>query len=398
MNRWVIHVDMDAFYAAVEQRDNHLLKGKPVIVGGSPESRGVVSTCSYEARQYGVRSAMPSYQAKKLCPNAIFIPPRPAVYKHVAEEIRQIFFQYTPIVEPLSIDEAFLDISGSLKLLGSPEEIGCSIKRQILQQVKLTASVGIANNKFLAKLASDCHKPDGLKIITSSETQKFLADLPVSRMWGIGPKTTHLLAKDGILTVKDLQQMSLTRAELLFGNNARQMLELAMGIDNRPVIVNQPCKSIGHETTFAKDCLDKGLLNQVLLKLAEKISRRLRLHQVKGNTITLKIKYSDFSQITRSAGIGRCGEATNDDLTIYRIGKDLLEKEKLALPVRLIGLTVSNFEQAGAKQLVLFAEEQREKQEKTDRLTKALDRIKDKHGEKIIGRGVFAVRGNYLKK
>jgi DNA polymerase-4 len=394
MERWIMHVDMDAFYAAVEQRDNPHLMGKPVIVGGESDGRGVVATCSYEARHYGVRSAMPMFQAKRLCPDGVFLKPRFSAYQQASQEIRQIFHQFTPVVEPLSIDEAFLDITGSLKLFGSLEETGNKIKSDIKRRVNLAASVGIANNKFLAKLASDWNKPDGFLIINPWEAEEFLTDLPVSRIWGIGAKTSRRLAGEGVKTIGDLQQMSLAKATQLFGNSAQQMLELARGIDFRPVLTNQPCKSMGNEITFNQDYGDKDFLNQVLLKLAEKISRRLRQHQLQGTTVTLKLKYSDFTQITRSVSIKK---PVDYDLTIYNIGKELLAKEKLYLPVRLIGLAVSNFSANHDQQLSFFDEEQ-EIKEKITRLTKVLDSLKDKHGEKIIGRGIFAAKGNYVKK
>lgn len=394
--RWIIHVDMDAFYAAVEQRDNPELQGKPVIVGGT-SNRGVVSTCSYEARQYGVKSAMPLFQAKKLCPQGIYLPPRPAVYQEVSREIMNIMYQATPLVEPLSIDEAFLDITGSIRLLGNPQQIGWKLKESIYHEVGLTASIGIANNKFLAKIASDINKPNGFKIIKQEEAKDFLANLPVTRLWGVGAKTKEKLHGLNIKTIGHLQQLPIPAAEKIFGSNTAKMLQLAVGIDHRPVEVDQQVKSIGNEITFSEDYQDKLVLQQLLLKLAEKVARRMRKENLAGRTITLKIKFNNFKQITRSITINKL---INCEVKIFHLAKELLAQEQLTLPVRLIGITVSNLDLDSEQitQLTLFQEENKENEEKITRLSDTLDHLRDKHGEKIIGRGMLAVKGNIFRK
>ncbi|MFH1755038.1 MAG: DNA polymerase IV, partial [Candidatus Latescibacterota bacterium] len=259
--RAILHVDMDAFFASIEVLDAPELRGKPVIVGGTPEERGVVAAASYEVRKYGIHSAMSAYRAKKLCPHAVFIKPRMSRYVEVSRSIFDIFRCYTPLVEPISIDEAFLDVTGSRRLFGDAVSIGRQIKKRILDEVRLVASVGVAPNKFLAKLASDLDKPNGFCIITEGEAENLLAGLPVSRLWGIGKVSQQALARIGVVTIQDLFSVPKEQLEAHFGVHTAKLLDLARGIDYRPVMVDSETKSIGAENTFPKDISDtKALL------------------------------------------------------------------------------------------------------------------------------------------
>jgi len=378
--RQIIHIDMDAFYAAVEQRDNPELRGKPLIIGGQPNSRGVVSTASYEARRYGVRSAMPLAQAYRRCPQGIFMPGDHGKYRAVSRQILAIYREYTPLVEPLALDEAFLDVTGCEKLFGRAEEMGWCIKERIRKEVGLTASVGVAHNKFLAKLASDLKKPDGFVVVRPDRIREFLQGLPVSRLWGVGEKTAAQLEALGLKTIGQVAQLPVEALEDKLGSWGRQLYYLARGIDDRPVKSCQQVKSVGHETTFHRDVNNKELLLTTLLDLTLETGRRLRRKGLAGRTVTLKLRYSDFETITRAATLE---EATDSDNMIFSTVSGLLEREYSGKLVRLIGVTVSKLslkDQEG--QLALF-DERREKEEK---LTGAMDKIKDKYGEGIITR------------
>ncbi|MEN6462889.1 MAG: DNA polymerase IV, partial [Syntrophomonas sp.] len=273
---FIMHCDLDAFFAAVEQRDNPELIGKPVIVGGQPDSRGVVSTCSYEARKFGVRSAMPIVQARRLCPHAIFLPVNMSRYQEASRQVFHIFSTYTPIIEPLSIDEAFLDLTGCTGIFGSMETIARQIKTRVKSEVGLNISVGISYNKFLAKLATELGKPDGLRIITCADTPAVLAPLPVSYLWGVGEKSRQQLQRMGINTIGELAKMNPEVLERQMGPHARVYWELAQGIDRRAVEVSRKRKSVGREITFQHDINDNIKLKTVLLDIAGQVSRRLR--------------------------------------------------------------------------------------------------------------------------
>lgn len=354
--RKIIHIDMDAFYAAVEQRDNPAYRNKPVIVGGRPDSRGVVATCSYEARLYGVHSAMPSAQAARLCPNAIFIKPRFEAYREASEAIRRIFTHYCEQVEPLSLDEAYLDVTASELYRGSATLLAKQIKQDIHRQTQLSASAGISYNKFLAKMASDLNKPDGLSLITPEQALGFIEGLPVGKFHGIGPATERKMRALGIHTGLDLRQMPLPLLQQHFGKAALHYYDIARGIDHRPVNAHRDRKSVGVETTFEHDIANpaqvigqlQALLQQALAKLAEK---RLEAH-----TLTVKIKYQDFVQITRSRTLPSVISSSPEVLLLL---PELLKNTEIGeKKVRLLGVTLSALQtrtQAGHyRQLDLF--------------------------------------------
>ena len=377
--RKIIHVDMDAFYASVEQRDDPTLLTKPVVVGGKPDSRGVVCAASYEARKFGIHSAMPMAEAFRRCPHAVFLPVNIPKYHEVSLQIRQIFMTYTPIVEPLSLDEAFLDVTGSTSLFGSANTIGLTIKQRIQQELNLTASVGVASNKFLAKLASDLQKPDGFVVVQPNRVQEFLDPLSVERIWGVGKKTAEQLDKLAIKTVRDLRRLEKEYLTQLFGVLGSQLYQLAQGIDDRPVESDRVAKSIGRETTFATDIVDQDLLETELLKLAVDVGWRLRKQAFRGKTVTLKVRYDDFRTVTRSQTLS---QATDLDDVIYKEACKLLSEVSLKGPFRLIGVTLHNLTDKLERQLSLFSEPQKD----NEILTKVVDLVKEKYGEKSITR------------
>ena len=296
----ILHIDMDAFFASVEQLDNPDLHGKPIVVGGTVEQRGVVAAASYEVRKYGIHSAMPTSQALKLCPNLIILPVRMKRYSEISKQIHKIFSDYTPDIEPISLDEAFLDVTGSIQLFGSAEKIGKEIKTKIKEQLGLTASVGIAPNKFLAKLASDLEKPDGFVIITEENKQQILDPLPISKIWGIGKVTAKALQNKGINTIEQLRNTPHKILKTILGNQAEDIQKLAQGIDDRIVESDREAKSMSAEETFAEDIIDKEFLLKVLFNQVEEVAQRLRAGKLEGKTITLKLRYEDFKTITRS--------------------------------------------------------------------------------------------------
>ena len=377
-NRSIIHCDMDAFYASVEQLKNPQLKGKPVIVGGNPQSRGVVSACSYEARKFGVHSAMPLAEALRRCPQAVFLPVDFASYRRFSRQMHDIFYDYTPLIEPIALDEAFLDVTGSMSLKGPAPVIGRQIKDRIKNELGLVASIGIAHNKFLAKLASDLSKPDGFLIVPSDRVQEFLDPLDISRIWGVGEKTAHKLYSLNIKQVRDLRYLTEANLVRIFGSFGRQLYKLARGIDQRPVESERQAKSIGRETTFAHDIVDTDILEEHLLELSTDVARSMRKKSLKGKTITIKIKYSDFRTLTRSVTLDI---PTNLEAIIYHEACRLLKNVPVK-PTRLIGVSVHNLTDEEEAQLSLFQEQK----SGDDRLTKAVDAVKDKYGENIVTR------------
>lgn len=384
--RQIIHIDMDAFFASVEQRDNPALRGKPVIIGGNPHSRGVVSTCSYEARAYGVRSAMPLRQAYSLCPHGIFLSGSIRKYTQASEQVMDILSGYTPLVEPVSIDEAFMDVTACRNLFGDAEKIAREIVARIEQEVGLTASVGVAPNKFLAKLASDLRKPKGFVVVRPDEIDSLLAGLPVKRLWGVGPKTEQALLSLGISTVGVLRDVPL---DLLTQNFGREMGEhlfrLSRGIDERPVVTGEDMKSVSHETTFAEDTDDREFLAGVLLELADLVARRMRRNGVQGRTVTLKLRDTNFNTITRSRSLP---QPTDFEEVIYRCALEMaVEAEWGKKKVRLLGVGMSNLTQGDREQLSLFESGERDK---LKRLHRAVDGIKDKMGDGSVTRGGIA--------
>ncbi|MCC5812817.1 MAG: DNA polymerase IV [Ectothiorhodospiraceae bacterium] len=340
--RKIIHIDMDAFYAAVEQRDNPELQGLPVIVGGSPEGRGVVATCSYEARRFGIHSAMPAARAVRLCPDAIFIRPRFSVYRDVSRRIQSIFRDYTPLVEPLSLDEAYLDVTETEGFRGSATLIARDIKRRVLEETGLIASAGVSYNKFLAKQASDLDKPDGLHLIEPAQGEQFVAALPVGRFHGVGKATERRMHALGIQTGADLRAWTLPALQQAFGKRAPFYYDIVRGIDHRPVQPSRIRKSIGAENTFATDLRSRSDLMAELRPLAEKVAQSLQSKALQGRTLTLKVKYADFQQITRSRSVDTGYRAAGDMLPVLDALLDETEVHRRA--VRLLGVTISGLE------------------------------------------------------
>ncbi|MDF2873861.1 MAG: dinB 2 [Sporomusa sp.] len=378
MQRWIIHVDMDAFYAAVEQRDNPELRGCPVIIGGTG-TRGVVATASYEARKLGVRSAMSAVEAKRRCPQGVFLAPNHEKYSQVSHEILNIFTEFSPIVEPLSLDEAFLDVTGMEGLFASPVDIAVKIKERIQTELNLTASAGVAPNKFLAKLASDMRKPDGLMVIRPDQVAQVLAGIPVTRLWGVGQATAQTLDKLGLKTIGQVAQADPEKLAKHCGQLGYIIHQLANGQDERPVISDWQPKSIGKENTFAEDIQDREELKAQLWTLVEKVGWRLRRQGLSGRTITVKVRFASFRTITRSKTLV---VAANLDETIYRIAEEMLANVTLSEGVRLLGVTVSGFVTAGG-QMSLFDQGD----EKSMAVAKAVDTLKERFGEGAVTRG-----------
>ncbi|MBW2154612.1 MAG: DNA polymerase IV [Deltaproteobacteria bacterium] len=378
----ILHIDMDAFYASVEQLDNAGLRGKCVIVGGT-SNRGVVSAASYEARKYGVHSAMPVFQARRRCPQGIFIPPRMARYKEVSTKIMSILRQYTPLVEPVSIDEAYMDIAGCEKLYGGAEATAVDIKRKIRESVHLTCSIGVAPIKFLAKIASGMNKPDGLTVIAPEVMQRFIDDLAIGKVPGVGEMTHKKLDAMGIKTLGDVKRFPPEVLIKRLGKFGTRLVNLSAGIDTSPVIPTSEHKSVSSEQTLEKDTRDKALLNEYLLKHAEDVARQIRKSGMKAKTITIKVKHSDFKQATRSITIA---SPTQSSKIIYQKAKQLLEAYPIKKKVRLIGVGVSGLVSKDSPvQLSLFEmnEPDHNKWEKVDR---AVDSIQNKFGKTAVSR------------
>ncbi len=376
----ILHLDMDAFYPAVEVLDNPILKGKPVIVGGS-RMRGVVSSASYEARKLGVHSAQPMVTALRLCPEAVVLPVRMSRYKEISNRIFEIFNRFTPLVEPLSIDEAFLDVTDSVRLFGEPAEIARKIKEAVFSECGLTVSAGVAASKFAAKIASDIDKPDGLTVVAPGEEQNFLDPLPIEKMWGAGKVTQAALKKFNIRTFRDLRQMPVVFLERRFGKHGIQMHRLASGLDDRDVVTDYDMKSIGHEETFEQDIADLETAKKELLSLSNRVARRMRRNGITGKTVTLKVKYADFVLATRSETLGH---PTDDGTVIYEIICGLLGKTALGKkPVRLLGVSVSHLSHiATGLQLGLFQQDRT--RDKRKKLNVTLDTLHEKFGVKSI--------------
>lgn len=378
---------MDAFYPSVEALDNPGLKGKPVIVGGSKQ-RGVVSSASYEARKYGVHSAQPIAVAMRLCPKGIFLPVRMSRYMEVSERVFEIFRRFTPLVEPLSIDEAFLDVTGSTRMFGEPEEIARKIKNLVKQETGLTVSAGVASLKFVAKIASGMNKPNGLTVVPPDKVQEFLDPLPIDKLWGVGKATEKIFSALGVRTIGDLKRIPADILIAKLGKNGLHLHLLGRGIDEREVEIEDDVKSIGQEETFAEDIIDEEIARREILSLSTGVAWRLRKEGVRGKTITLKVKYHDFVQITRSLTIT---DATDDGREICRICYLLLTKTEVGRKsIRLLGVSVSQLTKLEPKQRSLFSRDSR--MQKNKRLNKALDAIQEKFGEGAI------LPGTLLKK
>lgn len=339
--RKIIHVDMDAFYASVEQRDQPELRGRPVVVGGDPQGRGVVAACSYEARQFGVRSAMPAGQAKRLCPDAVFVRPRMARYVEVGRQIRGIFAEFTDCVEPLSLDEAYLDVTQNK--LGEPlaGKLARHIKQVVYARTGLVASAGVAPCKLVAKIASDLDKPDGFLVVSPEQVLEFLAPLPVTRLWGVGPATAARLSALGVKTIADVRRLDSALLEQRFGKYGPQLKRLAFGDDPRPVQLRGRPKSRGSEVTFAEDILSAAALCEVLRTLSEEVAADLANLELRARTVTLKLRYDDFTTITRSRSSDR---ALRTAEALFAVGQELLltATEAGRRPVRLLGLSTAS--------------------------------------------------------
>ena len=375
----IVHVDMDAFYASVEERDNPELVGKPIIVGGSPTGRGVVAAANYEVRKYGVHSAMPTSRALRLCPHAVVIPPRMGVYSDVSRDIHEIFGTYTPLIEPLALDEAFLDVSRSEKLFGSAVEIARTIKGRIARELQLVASVGVAPTKFVAKLASDLEKPDGF-VVVDGDVQAFLDPLPIERVWGVGKVTAKKFAAIKVATIADLRALPLENLEQSFGKFGSHFWNLARGIDKRAVVTDHEAGSISHETTFPVDIEDMEQLRCVLMQLTEQVGRRVRRSGLRGRTVQLKVRYNDFHTITRSRTVK---EPTDSTDLIWEIASELLTTKlpDRRLSVRLLGVGLAKLHER---------EEQEEEAPKSSRLDSVTDQIKDRFGSSAVKRALNA--------
>jgi DNA polymerase IV len=340
--RKIIHVDMDAFYASVEQRDNPKYRGKPLVVGGSPEKRGAVAAASYEARKFGIHSAMPSRTAAQRCPHLIFAPPRFEVYREISEQIRSIFESYTDWVEPLALDEAYLDVTHNKKGLSSATAIAREIKQAIVQKTQLTASAGVSVNKFLAKIASGMNKPDGLTVIQPEEAEPFIAALPIAAFYGVGRATTAKMQELGIHTGADLKQRSEQELAQHFGKVGLFYYQIVRGVDERPVNPNRIRKSIGAETSFDPDLEGREAVEQKLEAIAQAVQQRLARNGARGRTITLKVKFADYRQITRSRTML---EYISSESQILDIAQALLKGVEVeAQKVRLLGITLSNLD------------------------------------------------------
>lgn len=376
--RTILHVDLDAFFAAVEQRDRPELRGRPVIVGGGgPDQRGVVSAASYEARTFGVHSAMPLRTAGRLCPQGVFLPVDGRKYQAASREIMAILRRFTPMVQPISIDEAFLDVTGSRELFGDGETIARTIKDTIRREVGLTASVGVASTKLVAKVASDLRKPDGLVVVPPGEEAAFLAPLPISRLWGVGEKTAEALRDFGVRTIGDLAALPPDALVRRFGRHGASLVERAVGIDPDPVATGEAAKTIGHEHTFDVDTSDREVIERTLLGMADGVAGRLRSSGIKAAAVTLKLRDSSFITITRQTGLEPPSDLTEP---IYEAAFGLLRRELHGQRIRLIGVTASNFRDR--EQLAMFGGDDPRRHQAAE----ALDRIRRKYGERSMTR------------
>jgi DNA polymerase-4 len=382
--RSILHVDMDAFYASIEQLDHPEYKGKPVIVGADPKGgsgRGVVAACSYEARKFGVHSALPISRAWKLCPGGVYVRPRMKRYVEVSHQIMDVFRRYTDLVEPLSIDEAFLDITGSVALLGQPDTIARSIKDEIRKATGLTASVGLAPNKFLAKIASDLKKPDAFVVVEEKSVEEFLRDLPISRLWGVGPKTEVRLNEIGFRTIGQIA--SAPRESLIrsLGSLGEHLYQLSHGRDDRPVIPDWERKSIGTETTFNEDTGDRELLLRTILELSDHVAERLRKDEYRAGKVTLKLRYANFSTHTKQHSLDKPIETGEEIAAIARM---LFSRFPLNQKIRLIGVSAGDLRRNGGdpQQLLLFTSSK-----ENEKLSHTVDEIRQKFGADSLRRG-----------
>ena len=375
---------MDAFYASIEQLDHPEYKGRPVIVGADPKAgkgRGVVAACSYEARKFGIRSALPISRAWKLCPQGVYVRPRMNRYVEVSQQVMEVFRRYTDLVEPLSIDEAFLDITGSVALLGPADEIARSIKKAIREATGMTASVGLAPNKFLAKIASDLKKPDGLVVLQEDDVDQFLRDLPISRLWGVGPKTEARLHEMGFRTIGQLASASRETLVRTLGSLGEHLYQLSHGKDDRQVVPDWERKSVGTETTFDEDTDDCDLLLRTILELSDHVAERLRKDEYRARKVTLKLRYSNFSTHTKQHSLDRLIQAGDE---IAAVARQLFSQFPLNRKIRLIGVSAGDLHRGreDPEQLTLFATSNPK-----EKLGHTVDEIKEKFGIDALRRG-----------
>jgi DNA polymerase IV len=375
--RTILHADLDAFYASVEVLDDPSLRGKPVIVGGDPNARGVVSAASYEARAFGVHSAMPLRTAHRLCPKGVFLPGRFDRYRELSRQVMRIFASYTPLVEPISLDEAFMDVTASRAVFGDGAAIARSLKNHVLDEAGLVVSVGVATNKLCAKVASDLRKPDALVVVAPGGEAGFLAPLPVTRLWGVGAKTRQTLADYGVATIGQLAALPEGTLRRRFGIHGAELRLRALGVDPSKVSSGQAPKSIGHELTFNHDVTDPARLEATLLDLAESVASRLRNHHMAAGAVQLKLRYEGFDTITRQAPLGH---QVRDSEPLYQLAVSLLHKAlSPERAVRLIGLTAIHLSEV--QQLTLF-----DAPDRTDRIAQSIDAVRERFGEKAITR------------
>ena len=398
MRRWIMHVDMDAFFASIEQLDHPEYKGHPVIVGGL-SSRGVVATCSYEARKFGVHSAMPISRAKKLCPDGIYVYPRMDRYKEVSHQIFSIMKEFTPHIEPLSIDEAFLEVSGMSTMYSGPKALGRAIKDRVFEETGLIISAGLAPNKFLAKLASDLDKPDGLVVIPYGREKEILAPLPIKRIWGVGPHTEKRLKAGGFHLMRHIQALPDERSLIpILGNQARRIWELANGIDDRPVETDRKIQSIGAEETYEEDLTDGSTIELEFRYFANRLSKRLRKRNLLGHTVSIKVRYDDFTTVSRQKRL----DTPSDHEHVFfetalllwnKLMQDKTSKQLKGVtfmdppgPIRLLGLTVSGLDEDVPMQDSLF---ESPKNETENKLAGVLDSLESKFGETAVMSGAL---------
>ena len=398
MRRWIMHVDMDAFFASIEQLDHPEYEGHPVIVGGL-SSRGVVATCSYEARKFGVHSAMPISRAKKLCPDGIYVYPRMDRYKEVSHQIFSIMKEFTPYIEPLSIDEAFLEVSGMSTMYSGPKALGRAIKDRVYEQTGLIISAGLAPNKFLAKLASDLDKPDGLVVIPYGREKEILAPLPIKRIWGVGPHTEKRLKAGGFYLMRHIQALPDERSLIpIVGNQARRIWELANGIDERPVETDRKIQSIGAEETYEEDLTDGSAIELEFRYFANRLSKRLRKRNLLGHTVSIKVRYGDFTTVSRQKRL----DTPSDHEHVFfetalllwnKLMQDKTSKQLKGVtfmdppgPIRLLGLTVSGLDEEVPMQDSLF---ESPKYETENKLAGVLDSLESKFGETAVMSGAL---------
>jgi DNA polymerase-4 len=375
--RAILHADLDAFYASVEVLDDPSLRGRPVIVGGRKGDRGVVSAASYEARRFGVHSAMPLRTAARLCPDGVFVPGHFERYRALSEQVMAIFASYTPLVEPISLDEAFLDVTASAAAFGDGETIGRALKARVLDEAGLVVSVGVATNKLVAKVASDLRKPDALVVVPPGEEADFLAPLPIRRLWGVGPQAQRALAEYGVTTIGQLAALPAGTLQRRFGRHGDDLSARARGVDRSGVAPFGAPKSVGHEHTFGHDTADIAKIESTLLDLAESVGTRLRHHRLAAGAVQLKLRYEGFETLTRQAPLPR---QTRESALLYAGARALLRKTIVpGRGVRLIGITAISL--TDVQQLTLF-----DADERTDRLTRSIDAVRERFGDRAIVR------------